>query len=81
MPIHDWTRVDAGIFHHFHQGWIFMISEILNRRVLPGEYYALFEQQGAGCADAEVQIGAGIGRRSGRVLAREPCEPSGILPT
>jgi hypothetical protein len=18
MPIHDWTRVDAGIFHHFH---------------------------------------------------------------
>jgi len=19
MPIHDWTRVDAGIFHHFHQ--------------------------------------------------------------
>ena len=22
MPIHDWTRVDAGIFHHFHQRWI-----------------------------------------------------------
>jgi hypothetical protein len=18
MPIHDWSRVDAGIFHHFH---------------------------------------------------------------
>jgi len=22
MPIHDWSRVDAGIFHHFHHGWI-----------------------------------------------------------
>ena len=20
MPVHDWTRVDAGIFHHFHLG-------------------------------------------------------------
>ena len=22
MPVHDWTRVDAGIFHHFHVVWI-----------------------------------------------------------
>jgi hypothetical protein len=22
MPIHDWTRVDAGIFHDFQHGWI-----------------------------------------------------------
>jgi hypothetical protein len=21
MPVHDWTRVDAGLFHAFHQGW------------------------------------------------------------
>ncbi len=21
MPIHDWTRVDAGLFHDFHQSW------------------------------------------------------------
>ena len=21
MPIHDWSRVDAGIFHDFHQAW------------------------------------------------------------
>ena len=21
MPVHDWTRVDAGLFHDFHQGW------------------------------------------------------------
>ena len=22
MPVHDWTRVDAGIFHAFHHDWI-----------------------------------------------------------
>jgi hypothetical protein len=21
-PVHDWTRVDAGIFHDFHHAWI-----------------------------------------------------------
>jgi hypothetical protein len=22
MPIHDWTRVEPGIFHAFHHDWI-----------------------------------------------------------
>lgn len=22
MPMHDWTRVPAGLFHHFHQAYI-----------------------------------------------------------
>lgn len=44
MPIHDWTRVDAGIFHHFHHGWIDEIARALNRGVLPSTYYALAEQ-------------------------------------
>jgi hypothetical protein len=48
MPIHDWTRVDAGIFHHFHQRWIGAISDVLNERLLPRQFYALAEQQGAG---------------------------------
>lgn len=26
MPLHDWTRVDAGIFHAFHHEWIFEIG-------------------------------------------------------
>ncbi len=46
MPIHDWTRVDPGIFHHFHQTWIVTITSVLNGRLLPGDYYALSEQQG-----------------------------------
>ncbi len=44
MPIHDWTRVDAGIFHHFHHGWIEEIGRALNRGLLPPDYYAMAEQ-------------------------------------
>lgn len=44
MPIHDWTRVDAGVFHHFHGYWIGQIALSLNRGRLPRGYYALAEQ-------------------------------------
>jgi hypothetical protein len=44
MPIHDWTRVEAGIFHAFHHDWITEIARALNRGLLPGAYYALPEQ-------------------------------------
>ena len=44
MPIHDWTRVDAGLFHAFHQRWISALSDALNTGVLPRDYYALAEQ-------------------------------------
>ena len=44
MPIHDWTRVDAGLFHAFHQGWIVHPSRALNAGVLPPDYFALPEQ-------------------------------------
>jgi hypothetical protein len=44
MPIHDWSRVDAGIFHHFHHGWIDEIARDLNSGVLPADYYAMAEQ-------------------------------------
>ncbi|MBM4071621.1 MAG: DUF4058 family protein [Planctomycetes bacterium] len=44
MPIHDWTRVEAGIFHHFHHSWIEELQRALNRDLLPADYYALAEQ-------------------------------------
>jgi hypothetical protein len=44
MPVHDWTRVDAGIFHDFHHAWIEEIKRSLNRGILPADYYALAEQ-------------------------------------
>src|SRR3954470_5009851 len=45
MPTHNWTRVDAGLFHHFHQGWTFTLCNALNARVLPRGYFALVEQR------------------------------------
>ncbi len=48
MPMHDWTRVKAGIFHHFHHDWITEIARTLNQGVLPADYYALAEQHAAG---------------------------------
>ena len=48
MPIHDWTRVAAGIFHAFHYSWIAEIAGALNRGLLPAAYYALPEQIAGG---------------------------------
>lgn len=44
MPIHDWTRVDAGLFHHFHQEWATALCNRLNTGTLPPDYFALVEQ-------------------------------------
>ncbi len=30
MPIHDWTRLEPGDFHHFHQTWNPLIAAALN---------------------------------------------------
>lgn len=48
MPVHDWTRVDAGLFHHFHQGWISSLADSLNAGLLPPHFFALMEQFVAG---------------------------------
>src|SRR3954453_5773518 len=48
MPVHDWTLVDAGIFHAFHHDWITDIARVLNQGILPEDYYALPEQHAAG---------------------------------
>ncbi len=44
MAVHDWTRVDPGIFHDFHTVWIAEIRNELNGGLLPSGYYALAEQ-------------------------------------
>ncbi len=48
MPMHDWKRVKAGIFHDFHHAWIEETKRSLNAGLLPENYYALAEQQAAG---------------------------------
>jgi hypothetical protein len=44
MPLHDWSRVDAGTFHDFHSSWITHLKEALNAGGLPQGYYAMSEQ-------------------------------------
>ena len=44
MPMHDWTRVEAGIYHHFHGYWLGRVGHALNHGGLPSGYYALTEQ-------------------------------------
>jgi Protein of unknown function (DUF4058) len=48
MPIHDWTRVRANQFHHFHQSWTVAISNALNAGRLPPGYFAMVEQRTGG---------------------------------
>jgi hypothetical protein len=48
MPIHDWTRVDANLFHDFHQTWTIGIRNALNSGLLPKGFSALVERHAAG---------------------------------
>lgn len=41
MPVHDWTRVDAGIFHAFTFGWVAELSRRLNEALDSRTHYAL----------------------------------------
>ena len=44
MPVHDWSRVRAGTFHHFHNSWIYKLCDRLNAGLLPRDFYAAGEQ-------------------------------------
>jgi hypothetical protein len=43
MPIHAWSKTDAGLFHHFHQHWIGSLCNGLNGGLLPPDYFSLIE--------------------------------------
>jgi hypothetical protein len=53
MPIHDWTKVPAGLFHDFHQSWSIRIKDALNAGRLPKGVAALVEQR-SGPFEADV---------------------------
>src|SRR5438874_1712262 len=44
MPVHDWTRVEAAIFHDFHHSWLSEIKRTFNHGLRGRDYYALAEQ-------------------------------------
>ena len=71
MPIHDWTKVEAGIFHDFHQEWISTIKRSLNGGLLPPGYYALAEQIASGYGPDVLTLEGPMGSAS------EPSERTG----
>ncbi|MBC8869247.1 MAG: DUF4058 family protein [Planctomycetes bacterium] len=81
MPIHDWTRVIPGTFHHFHHDWITSISRALNSGILPPDYYAMAEQIAGGLGPDVLTLGntdparatgsTGASRASGGVALAE----------
>jgi hypothetical protein len=48
MPVHDWSKVEAGTFHSFHNAWITHLMGRFNGGLLPDGYYALTEQYSSG---------------------------------
>lgn len=48
MPMHDWTRVQAGTYHNFHYRWLATIMDRLNAGFLPRGLFAMAEQQVGG---------------------------------
>ena len=43
MPIHDWPRVDADVFHTFRHRWLGALCDALNAGRLPDDHFALIE--------------------------------------
>jgi Protein of unknown function (DUF4058) len=81
MPVHDWTRVTAGIFHDFHLSWIAEIKRTLNQGILPPAYYALAEQLTGGmgpdvltlCKPISVSLAGGeASAKGGIAVAKSP---------
>ena len=74
MPVHDWARVDANVFHHFHQRWTIAICDALNAGLLPAGYSALVEQHAGGLVPDVLTLE----RRS---RPNRPAEPGGGIVT
>jgi hypothetical protein len=69
MFVHDWTRVDAGVFHDFHQGWTIAIRNALNAGILPEGYFALAEQVAGGPIPDVITLHDEASERSGGGIA------------
>ncbi len=74
MAIHDWSTVDSGTFHDFHQRWTLTLSNALNEGILPTGYFAMVEQRvggpisdvlalelAKGAEESEDDVGGGLG--------------------
>jgi hypothetical protein len=70
LPIHDWTRVDAGLFHDFHQDWTIELRRSLNAGRLPPGFVALADQQVGAAIPDVLTLNRGPTERGGSETAR-----------
>lgn len=79
MPVHDWTRVPAWIFHGFHFTWLVHIARCLNHGLLPSDHYALIEQiskdQPSGLMTIEVSDSVHLPKSAGAVIGASTRPP------
>ena len=78
MPIHDWPRVEAGVFHDFHHAWIEEIKRALNAEILPDDYYAMAEQHAAGFGPDVLTLQGGFEHNDG-IRIGPPTGGAGLL--
>ena len=76
MPVRDWSRVDANLFHDFHQAWTMAIRNALNAGLLPAGYSALVERHAAGLVPDVLAVerrgSSGRPEPTGGLLTAEP---------
>lgn len=85
MPVHDWSRVDANLFHDFHQTWSIAIRNALNSGLLPKGYSALVEQHAAGVVPDVITLKSRsrpdrpVEPRGGAVIVAQPPKARHVL--
>ncbi len=67
MPLHDWTRVPSGLFHHFHQSWSVELATSLNAGKLPKEMAALLERSSLSEPEDELSDNESYASRANRI--------------
>ena len=77
MAIHDWTKIFAGGFHHFHQAWVMRISDQLNQGILPNGFFAAAEQSSGGPYPDVVTLEMNV-REPGMTGSAEPELPGQV---
>ena len=69
MPIHDWTRVDSGLFHAFHQDWIGVLARASTRacyRPITSRSANSRRRSGPRCLDVGIPVGTRRAKRDRR---------------
>ncbi len=77
MPIHDWSRAEASLFHAFRHRWLGALCDAMNDGLLPEDHFAMIEEASSlareSVADSTEVSGAGdpaVARRADCIAVR-----------